>query len=74
MVSITYDEEVKALHIQWVEGVKTVETRPLGEGKYMDYSEDGTAIGLEIIFPASTPQETIDAITDSKNVVKILTQ
>jgi hypothetical protein len=28
----------------------------------MDISKDGKAIGLEIIFPESTPQEALDAI------------
>jgi len=66
MVSVTYDPEAKALYIKIIENEKPVETIPLGEGKYMDISESGKAIGLEIIFPASTPKHATDAIMNSK--------
>lgn len=36
----------------------------MGEGKYMDISEDGKAVGLEIIFARSTPDEILNAIFD----------
>ena len=72
MVSITYDPEVKALYIQIVKGEKPVETVPLGQGKYMDVSGSGKVIGLEIIFPSSTPEEAFKAITQSKETIKQL--
>lgn len=72
MVSITFDSEAKALYIQIIEDAKPVETIPMGQGKYMDISESGKAIGLEIIFPASTPQEAINAIIRSEEAIKQL--
>lgn len=46
----------------------------MGEGKYMDISQSGKAIGLEIILPISTPKEDIDAILGLKEqkIVKVL--
>jgi hypothetical protein len=38
----------------------------------MDVSEDGKALGLEIIFPSSTPDEALDAIIKTKEPVKVL--
>ena len=72
MVSITFDSEAKALYIQIIEGVKTVETIPMGQGNYMDISESGKAVGLEIIFPVSTPDEAIHAILESKGPIKLI--
>ena len=72
MVSITFDSEAKALYIQIIEDAKLAETIPLGQGKYMDISESGKAIGLEIIFPVSTPQEAINAIIRSEETIKQL--
>jgi len=72
MVSITFDPEEKIMYIKIIEDAKPVETIPLGQGKYMDISESGKTIGLEIIFPSSTPQEAFNAIIESKDVVKIL--
>ena len=72
MALITFDSEAKALYIQIIEDEKLVETAPLGQGKYMDISASGKAIGLEIIFPSSTPEETFKAIIQSKEVIKQL--
>ena len=41
MVSITYDESGKSLYIDLERGLKISQTEPMGEGKYMDVSEDG---------------------------------
>ena len=61
MASVTYDPDAKALYVKVDEG-KSVNSVPLGEGAYLDVSEDGKILGLEIIFPRLTPQERIDAI------------
>ena len=72
MALITFDSEAKALYIQIIEDEKLVETAPLGQGKYLDISASGKAIGLEIIFPSSTPDETFKAIIQSKEDIKQL--
>ena len=72
MALIIFDSEAKALYIQIIEDEKLVETAPLGQGKYMDISASGKAIGLEIIFPSSTPDETFKAIIQSKEDIKQL--
>ena len=64
MVSITYDESGKSLYIDLERGLKISQTEPMGEGKYMDVSEDGKAIGLEIIFARFAPDEILSAIFD----------
>jgi uncharacterized protein YuzE len=61
MASVTFDREAKALYVKVRKG-KPVKTIPMGEGAFMDISKDGKAIGLEIVFPESTPQEALDAI------------
>ncbi|MGD1837383.1 MAG: hypothetical protein ACPKPY_04925 [Nitrososphaeraceae archaeon] len=73
MVSVTFDPKSKALYTKLIEGEKPMETVPLWQGKYMDVSKHGKAIGLEIIFPSSTPKEAINAILESKEVIKLLT-
>jgi uncharacterized protein YuzE len=35
---------------------------------FLDVSKDGKVIGLEIVFPVSTPQEAINAIIESSKV------
>lgn len=62
MVSVTYDASGKSLYIDLEKGLKVYKTIPMGEGKYMDISEDEQAIGLEIIFAKSTPDEVLNAI------------
>jgi uncharacterized protein YuzE len=72
LASITFDREAKALYIHIDENDKPVETIPMGQGHYMDISASGKAIGLEIIFPASTPEEAFKAIIRSNEVIKQL--
>ena len=72
MALITFGSEAKALYIQIIEDEKLVETAPLSQGKYMDISASGKAIGLEIIFPSSTPDEPFKAIIQSKEAIKQL--
>ena len=62
MVSVTYDESGKSLYIDLEKGLKISKTIPMEAGKYMDVSEDDQAIGLEIIFAKSTPDEVLNAI------------
>jgi len=62
VVSITYDASGKSLYIDLEKGLKISKTIPMGEGKYMDISEDEQAIGLEIIFARSTPDEVLNSI------------
>ena len=40
MVSVTYDESGKSLYIDLEKGLKISKTIPMGEGKYMDVSEE----------------------------------
>jgi uncharacterized protein YuzE len=72
VVSVTYDPSAKSLYINLDKGVKIAKTIPLGEGKYMDVSEDGSALGLEIVFAQSTPEEALQAIIKTKEPVKVL--
>jgi uncharacterized protein YuzE len=65
MVSVTFDPEVKALYVRILEGKRIAATIPVREGWFMDITETGECIGFEAIFPASTPQESIDAIINS---------
>jgi uncharacterized protein YuzE len=76
MVSVAFDPEVKALYVRILEGKRIADTLPLGQGKYMDITETGEFVGLEVIFPSSTPQEAIDAIINSerKGMIELQTQ
>jgi uncharacterized protein YuzE len=71
MASVTYDPDAKALYVKVTDG-RVTNTIPLGEGWHLDVSGDGKAIGLEIIFPRSTPQEAIDAIINSGKAIELL--
>ena len=73
MDSVSYDSDIKALYVKVHEGV-VANTIPLGEGTYLDISEDGKPIGLEIIFPQSTPQEAIDAILGVEKSTKFFSK
>ena len=44
---ITYDSEVDALYIRFVE--TTVTTKPVAEGIAVDYDEEGWIAGIEIL-------------------------
>lgn len=66
MVSITFDPEVKALYVRILEGKRIAKTIPVREGWFMDLTETGECVGLEVIFPKSTPQKAIDAIINAK--------
>lgn len=44
---ITYDSEVDALYIRFIEA--TVTTKHVAEGVAVDYDEDGKIAGIEII-------------------------
>jgi uncharacterized protein YuzE len=71
MVSVTFDPEVKALYVRVLENARIAQTIPLGQGKYVDVTETGELVGLEIIFASSTPQEALDAIINSKQLVEL---
>jgi uncharacterized protein YuzE len=73
MASVTYDPDAKALYVKVEEG-ESVNSIPLGQGTYVDVSQDGKIIGLEIIFPRSTPQEAIDAIIDADKSTNLLSK
>jgi uncharacterized protein YuzE len=73
MALVTYDHEAMALYVKVSED-KSVNTVPLGEGAYLDISKDGKIIGLEIIFPRSTPQEKIDAIIGADESIKLFSK
>jgi uncharacterized protein YuzE len=70
MVSVSFDPEAKTLYIQ-VSNLRPAKTLPVGEGKYIDVSESGKAVGFEIIFPRSTSKEAIDAIIGLKDEEQI---
>jgi uncharacterized protein YuzE len=73
MVLLSFDPEAKALYIK-ISDLRPAKTLSIGEGKYMDVSESGIAVGFEIIFPRSTSKEAIDAILklDDKEQIKLL--
>jgi uncharacterized protein YuzE len=63
-LEITYREgRVVAayLHLPRPPGVKSTRTQPLGKGLLVDFSGDGTAIGLEITAPGAVTPEEINA-------------
>jgi uncharacterized protein YuzE len=70
MALVTFDREAKALYVKVGRG-KPVKTIPMGEGAFMDVSKDGKAIGLEIVFPESTPQEALDAIIGTSKSIQL---
>ncbi len=47
MMRITYDSEVDALYIRFIE--TTVTTKHVAEGVAVDYSADGSIAGIEIL-------------------------
>jgi uncharacterized protein YuzE len=52
--------EVKnALYIRFLEDARIAQTIPLGQGKYLDVTETGDIVGLEIILASSSPQEAL---------------
>jgi uncharacterized protein YuzE len=65
MVSVSYDPEAKTLYLKLTD-YRVAKTIPVGEGKYLDVAESGKAVGLEIIFPKSIPEEAINAIIGLK--------
>jgi uncharacterized protein YuzE len=71
LVSVTFDPKVKALYMRVLEDARIAQTIPLGQGKYVDVTETGELVGLEIIFASSTPQEALDAIINSKQLVEL---
>jgi uncharacterized protein YuzE len=72
MVLVSYDPEGKTLYLKLNEYC-VAKTIPLGEGKYLDVAESGKAVGLEIIFPKSMPEEAINAIMGLKeDEIKLL--
>jgi uncharacterized protein YuzE len=70
MVLVTFDREAKALYIK-VRSGKVAKTIPMWDGAFMDVSKDGKAIGVEIVFAESTPQEAINAIIESSKSAEV---
>jgi uncharacterized protein YuzE len=65
--------EAKVLYLKFND-YHVAKTIPAGEGKYLDVAASGKAVGLEIIFPQSIPQEEINAIIGLKGEqIKLLT-
>jgi uncharacterized protein YuzE len=71
MVLVSYDPEAKTLYLKLNE-YRVSKTIPVGEGKYLDVAENGKAVGLEIIFPKSIPEEAISAIMGLEKEIKLL--
>ncbi len=57
MVSAKFDPEANALYIRLSRGKKIAKTIPLGEGRYLDITESGKPVGIELILSKSVPKE-----------------
>ena len=66
MALVTYDPDAKAMYVTLDDTTKkkvhVAKTIPLGEGKYLDVTEENEPVGLEIILPREIPEEALDAI------------
>ena len=65
MVLVTYNPEGKTLYLK-LNDYRVTKTIPLGKGQYLDVAQSGKAVGLEIIFPKSIPEEAVNAIIGLK--------
>ena len=61
MVSIDYDPIAQIIYIKFNEQ-KSAKAIPMGEAQYLDISESGKAVGLEIILPKTVTEEALKAI------------
>jgi uncharacterized protein YuzE len=67
MASVSFDPKAKTLYVK-INNLRPAKTIPIGDGQqYMDISEVGKAVGLEIIFSKSIPKEAVDAIIELKD-------
>ena len=71
MDSIKYDEEAGAFYFKIKEGIIT-HTIPLGNDKFLDVDESGTAIGIEILHEKNIPFELHEIMrrTDSIEITQ----
>ncbi|MGI0007735.1 MAG: DUF2283 domain-containing protein [Nitrosotalea sp.] len=73
MASVQYDKEANAMYIRLTsENKKVQETIAIGENRFVDVDESGTAIGLEIILPKQMPREFEEIIFRSKKEIELI--
>lgn len=73
MALAQFDKEANALYIKLTnENKKVFETIPIGENRFLDVDESGTAIGLEILMPKQMPQEFEEVLIRSKKEIEII--
>ena len=66
MVLVRYDNQTKVAYFCISEDSKVSKTIPLGKDRFLDIDENGRAVGFEVLFPQSMPEEAINAIIKSK--------
>ena len=73
MALVQYDKEANAMYIRLTsENKKVRETIAIGENRFVDVDENGTAIGLEIILPKQMPREFEEIILRSKKEIELI--
>lgn len=73
MALVTFDPEAKAMYVSLdKKKVRIAKTIPMGEGKYLDVTENNEPVGLEIILPRNVSEEAVDAIVNrSKSKIEV---
>jgi uncharacterized protein YuzE len=69
---VTFDPDAKAMYVSLEKKkVRIAKTIPLGEGKYLDVTENNVPVGLEIVLPRTVPAEAVDAIMKGKSKITV---
>jgi uncharacterized protein YuzE len=69
LVKITYDPDVDALYVRFLDGVHQVTTQRLTEDVAVNYAPDGRIVGIEVldasesVFPTSERTITVQNLT-----------
>lgn len=73
MALVQFDKEANALYVKLTsENKKVFETITIGENRFLDVDESGTAIGLEILMPKQMPQEFEEVLIRSKKEIEVI--
>jgi len=73
MALVKYDSDANAMYIKLTsEDKKILETISLGENKFVDVDENGTAIGFEILLPRKTPKEFEEIICRTTQEIELI--
>ncbi|AIF82770.1 Protein of unknown function (DUF2283) [Candidatus Nitrososphaera evergladensis SR1] len=65
MALVTFDPDAKTMYVSLEKKkVRIAKTIPMGEGKYLDVTENNEPVGLEIILPRNVSEEVVDAIVN----------